>query len=143
MYATGQVSISRHDAAKSESATVRELGRVEEPCPPLKSYGLRIVAVLVMVNLLGYENDIVCFDPSMGISFPSSKLNLSSTAFPTHRLLNADERIAFSTLSEKSRLMSPRGFSTCVMIWWLAESRPITTETVTSAATLAELANAG
>jgi hypothetical protein len=116
VYATGQVSISSHDAATSESATVRELGRVEEPCPPLKSYGLRIVAVLVMVNLLGYENDIVCFDPSTGISSPSSKLNTSSIDFPTHCWLNVDERIAFSTLSEKSRLMSLVGFSIWVVI---------------------------
>lgn len=48
------------------------------------AYGFTIVAVVVMVNRLGYENDIVCFDPSIDISSPTSKLNTSSTAFPTH-----------------------------------------------------------
>ena len=48
------------------------------------AYGSMITAVLLMVNRLGYENDIVCFDPSIGISSPGSKLNTSSIVFPTH-----------------------------------------------------------
>src|ERR1017187_4055426 len=65
----------------SPNATFWGLGKLR--APPI-AYGFMITAVLAMVNRLGYENDIVCFDPSIGISFPGSKLNTSSIVFPAH-----------------------------------------------------------